>query len=59
VRLDVPIYVDEDVMDRAGQLPASEFEDGEEELEESGDDELGVFREFIEGIDMDDIAGED
>ena len=59
VRLDVPIYVDEDVMDRAGQLPASEFEGGEEELEESGEDELGVFREFIEGIDMDDISGED
>lgn len=58
VRLDVPIFVDDDVMDRAGQLPASEFEEGDAKPAESGADDLDLFRDFIESIDMDDIPGE-
>jgi hypothetical protein len=58
VRLGVPIYVSDDVMDQAGQLPATEIEG--DDLPASGgiEDQLGVFRDFVEGLDLDDITGE-
>jgi bifunctional DNase/RNase len=52
VRAEVPITVSEDVMDRAGQVPtpgdSSNGEDGE-----SAADQLQVFRDFIEELDLD------
>jgi uncharacterized protein len=57
VRLAVPIYVSEDVMDRVGQLPAEEIDDSpgaDGERPVPGDDQLDVFREFVEGLDLGD-----
>jgi uncharacterized protein len=62
VRVDAPIYVDEDVMDRAGMEPEEELSvaEGEgrgrrESVGEYDEDEedLDVFRDFIEGLDID------
>ncbi len=60
VRVDVPIYVAEEVMEQAGMEPEEELSlldqgsDGiEEEVSETGDEDLDVFRDFIEGLDID------
>lgn len=63
VRLQVPIYVAESVLDQAGMKLDQEIEEGEEgqaldRMEDgpSADDErLSVFRQFIESLDMDDL----
>lgn len=54
VRLEVPIYVAEDVMERAAQVPAAELETGGSEDDDGDGDEdsLQVFREFIEELDL-------
>ena len=64
VRVDVPIYVSEDVMERAGMQPEEELgvlgqgHDGvEEEVGETNDEDLDVFRDFIEGLDIDNLRG--
>jgi hypothetical protein len=61
VRAQVPIYVTEHVMERAGIEPSEE-----EEIEEKGpsltpeeEEKLSVFREFIETLDLDDLGDED
>lgn len=65
VRVDVPIYVDEDVMDRAGMEPEEELTlaEGGEARQRSqggapveGDEDLDVFRDFIEGLDIDNLG---
>lgn len=60
VRTDAPIYVADEVMDRAGMEPEEELRllDGEgegveEEVSEVSDEDLDVFRDFIEGLDID------
>ena len=60
VRVDVPINVDDEVMEHAGQRPSAEIE-GEEDDEEAevSDEKLNVFRDFIEGLDLDDLGDED
>ena len=67
VRVNAPIYVAEEVMDQAGLQPeeeisltegaaparanrATEDDDGEEE-------DLGVFTDFVEGLDLDSLLG--
>jgi len=53
VRVGVPIYVDESVMDKAGIVPAEQ-----EDLTESEDaDKLSAFRDFVDTLDMDDLEG--
>jgi bifunctional DNase/RNase len=67
VRVNAPIYVAEEVMDSAGLLPEEEIsltegvapiaaksseDDGEEENED-----LGVFTDFVEGLDLDNLLG--
>ena len=60
VRADAPIYVEDEVMDRAGMEPEEELalvkeeetEENEDVFEESEED-LDVFRDFIEGLDID------
>ena len=60
VRVKVPILVDESVMERAGVSLEHEAEDEEGQErdrpagEEHGED-LGVFREFINSLDLDDF----
>jgi hypothetical protein len=49
VRANIPIFVDESVMAQAGITP-------EADVIESGDgEELSAFRDFIDGLDLDDL----
>lgn len=63
VRVEAPIYVDDDVMERAGMEPDEELSltDSEQVAEgessgEEGDEDLDVFRDFIEGLDIDNLG---
>jgi bifunctional DNase/RNase len=47
VRAECPIYVEDDVMDRAGVVP--------EEEATVGDEDLGAFKDFIGSLDLDDL----
>jgi bifunctional DNase/RNase len=59
VRLDVPIFVHEQVMEQAGQLPSPEVDDeggGDTPVDET---KLSIFRDFIETLDLDDLSEDD
>jgi bifunctional DNase/RNase len=63
VRLDVPIYVAESVMERAAIMPDEEVES---ELpptlsqnEEEGEARLSIFEDFVESLDLDDLETDD
>lgn len=64
VRMDAPIYVDDDVMDKAGMEPEEELalvdedEDGPmgQGVAVAEDEDLDVFRDFIEGLDIDNLG---
>jgi bifunctional DNase/RNase len=64
VRLDVPIYVEESVMDRAAIMPDEEVESENPasptspENEES-EERLSVFEDFIEMLDLDDLPSDE
>jgi bifunctional DNase/RNase len=64
VRLDVPIYVEESVMDRASIMPDEEVESENpasptpRETEES-EERLSVFEDFIEMLDLDDLPSDE
>jgi bifunctional DNase/RNase len=49
VRANVPIFVDEDVMAEAGIVPEREV------AEDTEDEALSAFRDFIDGLDLDDL----
>jgi bifunctional DNase/RNase len=53
VRVHVPIFVDEAVMEEAASEPESEVE-GDGSSEDS-DERLEVFKDFVESLDLDDI----
>ncbi len=57
VRLDVPIYVEESVMDRAGIMPDEEVESetGEQPTPGDGEERLSIFEDFVESLDLDDL----
>lgn len=58
MRVGVPIFVAESVMDVAGQLPAADVrEEGDAQavVADAGDDSLEVFRDFIESLDLGDL----
>jgi len=60
VRMDVPIMVSEDVMNQAGIVPEDDMTEMEsEEFDEAllieGEDNLGVFEDFLQNIDLDDL----
>lgn len=61
VRLDVPIYVEDTVMERAGIMPDEEIEgdaaSNGEERENPG--QLSIFEDFVESLDLDDLDSED
>ena len=60
VRLEVPIFVDDAVMEQAGQWPTDELKEEAEEGDAPVDDtKLSVFRDFIETLDLDDLTDED
>ncbi|MDY7039570.1 MAG: bifunctional nuclease family protein [Chloroflexota bacterium] len=54
VRVAAPIFVEESVMDRAAVTP----EEGEQDTGEEEDDRLGVFRDFLDTLDLDSLAGD-
>ena len=51
VRVDVPIYVAQEVMDKAGIVPSSEHDEVTAEDEEK----LAAFRDFVDTLDLDDL----
>ncbi|HRJ41242.1 MAG TPA: bifunctional nuclease family protein [Caldilineaceae bacterium] len=63
VRMDAPIYVADDVMEKAGMEPEEELslvddEDGPvgQGVAVGEDEDLDVFRDFIEGLDIDNLG---
>ena len=69
VRAHVPILVAKSVMDSAGIIPEEDLQPGEgeegvpsketEELDESGEERLSVFSDFLEGLDLDKMDNEE
>lgn len=67
VRAHVPILVDSSVMETAGIIPEEDIQDkqgslGSEQGEEAvgdGDERLSVFKNFLEGLDIDDLDAQD
>jgi bifunctional DNase/RNase len=72
VRLKVPIFVAEDVMERAAIQPEEEItsetdlsasERGEEPRDkdkpEGKEEDLGIFKDFLDSLDLDDLGSED
>jgi bifunctional DNase/RNase len=61
VRVSAPIYVTEEVMEQAGLQPEEEMNlgEGEPPAKETpeGDEDLGAFRDFVEGLDLDSLLG--
>lgn len=60
VRAEVPIYVSESVMERAASTPDEEIPETEEKAEppqqeERGDDDLDIFADFVDTLDLDDL----
>ena len=51
VRADVPIFVEDRVMEEAGIMPEPDLSDGSED----GDAELSAFRDFVDKLDLDDL----
>ncbi len=70
VRMKAPIYVEESVMEKAGIRPEEEIDAEPDEVEESrpaeasiqggesSDDDLGVFKDFLNSLDLDDLGDE-
>jgi bifunctional DNase/RNase len=59
VRVHTPIYVSKDVMDEAATIPELEVEDGElPQGEESSDERLEVFENFLDQLELDDSSDE-
>ena len=59
VRVHTPIFVSEDVMDEAATIPELEVEDGElPQGEESSDERLEVFENFLDQLELDDSSDE-
>ena len=66
VRLDVPIYVEETVMERAGIMPDEEIEGEAAQSalarppdEDGPEERLSLFEDFVESLDLDDLPDED
>lgn len=63
VRLDVPIFVAETVMDRAGIIPDEEVESelppALPQHEEDSEGRLSIFEDFVESLDLDDLETDD
>jgi uncharacterized protein len=56
VRVKVPIFVDEEVMEEAGIVPEPA---GQEGAAGEGDGELGAFRDFVDTLDFDDFEDDE
>jgi len=60
VRAEVPVYVSKKVMNAAGRIPDRDLTasilEGRDDDDDIGDEDLGVFAEFIEGLDLGDLG---
>ena len=54
VRVHVPIFVDESVMEKAANTPEQEV-DGEAANTETPDERLSIFKDFVDTLDLDDL----
>ena len=63
VRLDVPIYVAESVMERAGIMPDEEVESEitptAPNIDSESGERLSLFEDFVESLDLDDLENSD
>jgi len=61
VRLEVPIYVEDSVMERASITPDEEIDvdDVDSIPGEPGEDRLSIFEDFVDSLDLDDLDTED
>ncbi|MBN1201816.1 MAG: bifunctional nuclease family protein [Anaerolineae bacterium] len=63
VRLEVPIYVEESVMDRASIMPEEEVVEAGDDVEEGSEEGRGpglsIFEDFVETLDLDDLNQEE
>lgn len=61
VRVSAPIFVAEEVMEQAGMMPEEEMslteESGKPELGDTSPEDLGAFKDFVEGLDLDSLLG--
>jgi uncharacterized protein len=57
VRVKVPIFVDETVMEEAGITPEADIQ--EEPTEEAGPEKLDAFMDFVDNLDFDDFEGDE
>ena len=57
IRAQAPIFVAETIMDRVGIAPTEE--EPTPAAAEEGEEQLGVFRDFLETLDLDDLGGEE
>lgn len=61
VRVNSPIYVADEVMDQAGLRPEEEVqltgENAPVSAQEGTDEDLGAFKDFVEGLDLDTLLG--
>lgn len=53
VRVHVPVFVAEDVMDNASSVPEQDIEGAEDDGEP--DERLDVFKDFVQSLDLDDL----
>jgi uncharacterized protein len=56
VRVGAPIFVADEVLDKAGVLPENEREEGEAEISEEDEEKLAIFREMINSMDLPDLG---
>jgi bifunctional DNase/RNase len=59
VRVHVPIYVDESVMEEAAAEPEESVEEGEVPVEEMDEERLEVFKDFVDSLDMDEMEDDE
>lgn len=64
VRLDIPIYVEEAVMEQAAITPDEEVEGDissalSQEPEASAEERLSIFEDFVESLDLDDLEDDE
>ncbi len=55
VRVHVPVFVSEQVMDEASSVPEQDIEGGA--AEGAPDERLDVFKDFVQTLDLDDLEG--
>lgn len=55
VRIEVPIYAEEGVMEKAGIVPSPDIR---EDMKRATGEDLDVFRDFVDGLDLDDLEEE-